>query len=319
MITVQVPSSLLQSGSKYTQIATRFDASHKIMWCYMDPKPRACFSFPILKDLRRFQEYLEQTNRQGMENGHDCPVPYVVFTSKSRNIFNLGGDLEFFLRCNEERNREELRRYARLCIDVLFSNFVSYGLPMTTFILAKGDALGGGFEAVLSGNVIVAEKNAQFGLPEVLFNMFPGMGAYSLMARKIGASLAEKIILSGKVYSAAEMHEMGIVDVLAEQGEGEAAVYEYVARHARRRNALQAILKVRRIINKIDRSELDEIAEVWVDAALNLGAKDMKLMERLIKAQDRLQEETETMEGRILSESFGRSVGEIRKQRTPVS
>ena len=262
----------------------------------MDPKPRACFSFSILNDLRRFQEYLEQINRCGMENGYGCPIPYVVFTSKARGVFNLGGDLEFFLRCQEENNRDALRRYADLCIDVLFSNFVSYDLPMTTFILAKGEALGGGFEAVLSGNVIVAEHDAQFGFPEILFNMFPGMGAYSLLARKIGSSLAEKIILSGKIYSATEMYEMGIVDVLAEPGKGEDAIRDYVARLSRKRNAFQALLKVRRIVNKIDRRELDEIAEIWVDAALHIGPKDRKLMERLIKAQKRAQVEFEREE-----------------------
>lgn len=319
MSTVQVPSPLLQTGSGYTQIATRFDSAHGIMWCYMDPKPRACFSFPILQDLRRFQKYLEQTNRRGLENGHSCPIPYVVFTSKSRNVFNLGGDLELFLRCIEEKNREELWRYASLCIDVLFSNFVSYGLPITTFILAKGDALGGGFEAVLSGNVIVAEKNAQFGLPEVLFNMFPGMGAYSLLARRVGAPLTEKIILSGKVYSAAEMYEMGVVDILTEHGEGESAIHEYVSRHSRKRNAYQAILKVRRVIQKVERGELDEIAKIWVDSALNLGPKDMKLMERLIKAQDRLQEDNQAIGTVPFPESAGMSIEEFTKQHTPAS
>lgn len=301
------------------QIRTWFDAQQKIMWCYMDPKPRACFSFPILEDLRKFQGYIEQINKRGMESGNDCPIPYVVFTSKSRNVFNLGGDLGLFLRCIEEKNREELWRYASLCIDVLFSNFVSYGLPMTTFILAKGDALGGGFEAVLSGNVIVAEKNAQFGLPEVLFNMFPGMGAYSLLARRVGAPLAEKIILSGKVYSAAEMYEMGVVDILTEHGEGESAIHEYVSRHSRKRNAYQAILKVRRVIQKVERGELDEIAKIWVDSALNLGPKDMKLMERLIKAQDRLQEDNQAFGTVPFPESAGMSIEEFTKQHTSAS
>lgn len=303
----------------YRQIGTRFDSRQKILWCYMDPKPRGCFSFPILEDLRKFQEYLERTNRQGLKNGNGCPIPYVVFTSASKNIFNLGGDLELFMRCIQEGNREELRKYASLCVDVLFSNYISYGLPMTTFILAKGDALGGGFEAVLSGNVIVAEQTAQFGLPEILFNMFPGMGAYSLLARKIGAPLAEKIILSGKVYSAAEMHEMGVVDILAPQGEGESAIYEYIGRHGRKRNAYQAILKVRQMINGVEREELDEIANIWVESALNLGPKDMKLMARLIRAQERLLDGAEEVEIGISRESQRKTAEEITKLHTPAS
>ena len=50
----------------------------------------------------------------------------------------------------------------------------------------QGECLGGGFEAALSSDVIVAEKSARFGFPEILFNLFPGMGAYSFLERKIG-------------------------------------------------------------------------------------------------------------------------------------
>jgi len=49
-------------------------------------------------------------------------------------------------------------------------------LPLTTISLAQGDALGGGFEAALSCSVIIAERRARFGFPEVMFNLFPGMG-----------------------------------------------------------------------------------------------------------------------------------------------
>jgi DSF synthase len=44
---------------------------------------------------------------------------------------------------------------------------------MTTISLVQGDALGGGFEAALTSDVIIAEESAQMGLPEILFNLFP--------------------------------------------------------------------------------------------------------------------------------------------------
>ena len=314
---VESPPHFLQPGNR--QVTTRFDDRRKILWCSMDPKPRTCFSFPILEDLRTVQKHIEQTNRRGLNGGIDCPIPYVVFCSKVPRIFNFGGDLELFLRCIREKDREELWRYASLCIDVLYSNFVSYGLPMTTFILATGDALGGGFEAVLSGNVIVAEKDAQFGFPEILFNMFPGMGAYSLLARKVGPLLAERIITSGKIYSATEMKEMGVIDMVAENGEGEAAISEYVGWHSRKRNAYQGILKARRIVGRMDRDELDEVARVWVETALNLAPKDMRLMERLVKAQDRIQGDSLAAGEPVLPGSAGESAEEIRRRQIPAS
>jgi DSF synthase len=41
------------------------------------------------------------------------------------------------------------------------------------------DALGGGFESLLSFNIIIAERGAKFGFPENIFGLFPGMGTYS--------------------------------------------------------------------------------------------------------------------------------------------
>ena len=71
-------------------------------------------------------------------------------------------------------------------------------MPLTTITLVQGDALGGGFEAAISSNVVIAEKSAKFGLPEVLFNLIPGMGAYSFLVRRTSPDLAEKIIMSGE-------------------------------------------------------------------------------------------------------------------------
>jgi DSF synthase len=126
------------------------------------------------------------------------------------------------------------------------------------------------------------------GLPEVLFNLFPGMGAYSLLSRKVGSSLAEKIILSGKLYTSEELFEMGIVDILAEKGEGEMEVYKYTKAASRYANSYRAIRKVRDICNKISYDELIDVAKIWVDAAFKLNDRDLKMMDRLIKRQSNI-------------------------------
>jgi DSF synthase len=149
----------------------------------------------------------------------------------------------------------------------------------------QGDALGGGFEAALTSDVIVAEESAQMGLPEILFNLFPGMGACSLLARRIGMRAAEELILSGKILSAAELHKLGVVDVVATDGQGETAVRNWIAKNAKRRNGMQAVFRARQFIHPVTRAELDGIVELWVDAALRLGERDLKMMNRLVRAQ----------------------------------
>ena len=151
-------------------------------------------------------------------------------------VFNFGGDLALFIRCLRENDPETLRRYAKACIDVLYAHAIGFHLPITTISLVQGDALGGGFEAALASDILVAERQAQFGFPEVLFNLFPGMGAYNLLPRRIGMQRTERMLLNGKLHRAEELHAEGVVDILAEDGRGENAVYEHIVRKAGRRN-----------------------------------------------------------------------------------
>ena len=139
----------------------------------------------------------------------------------------------------------------------------------------------------MSTDTIIAEKSAKFGLPEILFNLFPGMGAYTLIARKLDVVRAERMILSGKLYTADEMHEMGLVDVVAEDGQGEAALYDYIEKHERQYTARQSIMRARQIARPVSHDELKDIVDVWVDAAMALRPQDLRRMEMIISAQNK--------------------------------
>ncbi|MGH8677676.1 MAG: crotonase/enoyl-CoA hydratase family protein, partial [Burkholderiales bacterium] len=169
---------------------------------------------------------------------------------------------------------------------VLYRNYTGHGLPITTISLIQGDALGGGFEAALSSDVLIAERQARFGFPEIMFNLFPGMGAYSFLERKIGRKATEDMIASGRVYTADDMLAAGIVDLVVDQGNGEAEVAALIKSRSRSRNGLTGIAAVRRRVHKLDYSELNEVVEVWVDSALRLSSRDLKLMQRLVARQN---------------------------------
>jgi DSF synthase len=96
---------------------------------------------------------------------------------------------------------------------------------------------------------------------------------------------AEAMILSGNLFSSEQLHELGVVDVLAEPGEGAQAVYDYVRRDARSRNGSLALRAVRERIEPVSYDELAQITEIWVDAALNIEQKDLRMMERLVNRQ----------------------------------
>jgi len=175
-----------------------------------------------------------------------------------------------------------------LSIDVLYKTYTNLETSLTTIALIRGNALGAGFEGALACDYLVAEEGVQLGFPEVLFNMFPGMGAYSFLARKVNPSVVEKMILSGKIYTAEELYEMGVVDVLADKGKGEVEVRNFIKQHAKTRNAREALMKIRNIVNPVTYGELIKIGDLWVDAALSLGDREIKVMHRLIRSQDKM-------------------------------
>jgi DSF synthase len=272
----------------FQQLTTRFDPEHGVVWLDMQSQPRPCFTPQLLEELRKYQRTLENQNGRLRHEGELRQVHYQVLTSSVPGIFNLGGDLDRFLGWIRDRDRGALAAYGRACIDVLYPNAVNYHLPITTISLVRGQALGGGFEAALSSSVIIAEESAQLGLPEILFNLFPGMGAYNLLCRRVTPKQAEQMILSGRLHSARELMEMGVVDEVADDGEGVAAVDRFIRRHRRQRNGYLALQRARQRAHRISYQELIDITDIWVDAALALDAKDMKIIERLVRAQNRV-------------------------------
>jgi DSF synthase len=270
---------------KYSQIEVRFDPEHAVAWTYMKPSGAPCFSFGMLEELRAHEGTIESNGGRLLHEGDLHQIRYMVIGSRIESIFNLGGNLAWFVPLIKSRDRDTLMRYAMLCVDNIYARICNYHSPMITVSLVQGEALGGGFETALASNVIIAERRARMGLPEILFNLFPGMGAYSLLARRLGIKRAEEMILSGNIYTAAELHEMGVVDILVENGAGEAAVHDYVSRNERRRNGMQALFNCRQHLNPISYDELLNITNIWVDAALRLEEKDLKLMGRLGRSQ----------------------------------
>ncbi len=272
------------------QLHAYFDTQTNTFWSRWSPEPRPCFNPSLLADIRTYYDFLAHSAGRIDCYGEEQAIEYVVLASSIPGVFNLGGDLDLFKQLIEARDRQGLSRYGRACIDVLYRNYLGHDLPVTTISLVQGEALGGGFEAALSSDLIVAEKNARFGFPEILFNLFPGMGAYSFLERKIGQKTAETLLASGKIHSAEEMHALGVVDVVAEDGQGEAEIAALIKRRQRSRNGLSALAAVRRRVHRIEFSELLDIVQIWVDSALRLNPRDLKLMNRLVSRQNGLGE-----------------------------
>jgi DSF synthase len=103
----------------------------------------------------------------------------------------------------------------------------------------------------------------------------------------VSPQLAEKLILDGNIHSSEELFRLGVVDVLVPKGEGERAVQDIIRQQQRAPHAHLALNAVRSIAQPVGYDELMGITEVWVDTALALGERNLKTMDRIVRAQTR--------------------------------
>jgi DSF synthase len=273
---------------RYTQFELEYDREHEVLWARMCGNPLPNFNQSLLAEAREIQARIRNSGGRISIDGADRTFRYVVLGSSVPGVFSLGGDLRLFLHLIRTGDRVGLERYGQECVDVCYRNITHYNAPVTTISLVQGEALGGGMESALSSEVVIAERSAKFALPEVLFGLFPGMGAYTLIGRRLGSKrAAEEMIVSGVTWTGEELYEKGLVDVLAEDGEGEAALYEYIRQRERKANTHRALQRVRDLHDPITYEELVSIVGIWCDAALQLTDTQLKLMERLLRAQDK--------------------------------
>ena len=96
------------------------------------------------------------------------------------------------------------------------------------------------------------------------------------------------MILSGRIYTAEELYQLGVVDILADNGDGVNEVLRFIKKHDKNRNTRKSLLKIRNRVNPVTLEELLDIGEIWVEAAMSLTSRELKVMERLVRSQDKM-------------------------------
>ncbi len=246
-----------------------------------------CYTARMLGELLQLRDSLRALWDSGGVG--DFPFRYLVMAAQRPGVFSLGGDLATFAAAIRSRDLSTLRAYAHACVDLVYSYSQSLDLPIVTLCAVHGQCLGGAMEAALAFDFIIAEEDAVFGLPEVAFNTFPGMGAVTTLTRRVGPALTERIVMDGRTYTGREMFEMGVIDQLVAPGAARAAATLWMQEDGdgkwRRRRALA---EARRRSHPITHEELTRITELWAECSARIEDRDLRHMERLVRAQQRL-------------------------------
>lgn len=98
----------------------------------------------------------------------------------------------------------------------MFYELVRLAIP--TMAIVRGQCLGGGMELALFCNFIVADRTAVFGQPEMVLGVFPPPASV-MLPRKVGQAYADDLALTGRSVDAVEGHRIGLVNVVAEDGQ----------------------------------------------------------------------------------------------------
>ena len=264
-----------------------YHSQSQSVWMFYKADGPPCFTFQTISDVVDIRESLRGLFHSDLRSRY--PIRYFVMASHKPGVFNLGGDLVMFSQAIKDGDREVLRAYAHACIDGVYGLVTAFGLPIVTLSVVTGQALGGGLEAALALDFMLASETAKIGVPEVAFNSFPGMGAISLLSRRVGTAIAEEIISTGAIYTGRQMFDLGVVDNVAPAEHAHRAALEWMTEGGEDRQLRRLALAVaRRRWFPVSYDELLRITDIWADCASDVTPQDVRHMDRLASAQKRM-------------------------------
>lgn len=133
----------------------------------------------------------------------DPEVSVAIISGAGERAFCVGDDLKYRVQVADE---EALRR------SDTHPNYTPVECYKPVIAAVNGYALGGGFEIVLGCDIIVAAETARFGLPEARLGLLADAGGVVTLPRRVPYHFAMGMIMTGRMFSAAELYRAGLVN-----------------------------------------------------------------------------------------------------------
>ena len=135
----------------------------------------------------------------------DTSVGVIILTGAGDKAFVAGADIKNMQSMEPEDALEFGRTGQQMTLTIENS-------PKPVIAAVNGFALGGGCEISLACHIRVASETATFGQPEVQLGILPGWGGTQRLPRLVGMGIANEIITTGRMVSASEAKEIGLVN-----------------------------------------------------------------------------------------------------------
>jgi enoyl-CoA hydratase len=160
----------------------------------------------LLKNLKDLIKWLIQNKELKLKG--------LILQGSGDRSFIAGADIEELSKMDQKAayNFSLLGQHVTLLLE---------RLPFPVLALVQGFAFGGGMELAMACDFILASDKAQFALPELKLGLIPGFGGTQRLSRVVGKQKAKEIIFSGRMISAAEAYELGLVLKIVPQKEKE--------------------------------------------------------------------------------------------------
>src|SRR5256886_1405245 len=225
---------------------------------------------------------------------NDGSLGGLIITSAKKSIFIAGADLKTLL---QQAQSGDMRAFIAKG-QRIFNQLAALKIP--TIAAIHGACAGGGYEVTLACDYRIASDDpaTRIGLPETTLGLIPAWGGCTRLPRLIGAEKAAEVIVKGKLYSAPEAKQLGLVDEIVSreklleaarkklrdskraspsplpQGEADGAAAGEGKTSAPRASGNPAPARAREVIAKGLRGTVEDSLRLELDTIVELGETD---------------------------------------------
>lgn len=196
-------------------------------------------------------DLIEELTRCFEEISDDESVRVVVLAGEGRS-FCAGADIAYMRETaafSYEENLEDARRLA-----MMYWTIDECPKPLVARV--HGAAMGGGAGLVAVADVAVADAGARFAFSEVRLGIAPASISH-FVVRKVGASHARSLFVTGERFGAERAREIGAVHKVVQEDDLDAAVDEKVGELLQGGPVAQATIKA--LLRRLETTEPMEV------------------------------------------------------------